>query len=67
MKFTNESAAGARRAAAMNKPERAVDDPGRGAVAPAVDPSVRLGPLKGEPRGCVPINSPAYTGKFKRG
>lgn len=57
MKYTNESAAGARRAASYNKPERepnVTSDIVSGARM--VDPSVRLGPLKGEVNGNVPMS-----------
>ena len=65
MKFSNESAKGAARAAALRKPEKLYgNDKGAGIGASRVDPSVKLGPLEGEPRCCVDINSPAYTGKF---
>jgi hypothetical protein len=65
-KFANESAKGAARAAALRKPEKLYgnDGPTSSPKGQKVDPSVQLGPLQGEPRCCVPINSPAYTGKF---
>lgn len=68
MKYANESAKGAARAASYKRSgddNRSVEEP----VYPAgrkVDPSVCIGPLRGEICGNVPINSPAYTGKFKR-
>jgi len=57
-KYTNESAAGARRAASYNKPEQQPNpfssemplEKGQ------VDPSVRLGDIKGEINGNVPMN-----------
>lgn len=65
MKYTNESALGRSRCEAMMreapKPET---EPAATKAASKVDPSVVLGPLEGEPLGCVPLNSPAYTGKF---
>lgn len=64
-KFTNESALGRKRAASyMGRPQSVAEAPTTRA-AQTVDTSVTLGPLQGEPRGCVDINSPAYTGKFK--
>lgn len=57
-KYANESAAGARRAASYNKPEREVNPfssevpLGKGQV----DPSVRLGDIKGEINGNVPMD-----------
>jgi hypothetical protein len=65
MKYANESAKGARRAAALKKPEPSV----RETASPSgqhVNPAVCIGPLQGEQRCSIPINSPAYTGKFKR-
>lgn len=63
-KYANESARGAARAAALRKPERLSEGSAPTRSAQKVDPSVTIGPLQGEPRGCVDINSPAYTGKF---
>lgn len=65
-KYANESDRGRARAAALRKPEKlyGVEGPSPKGAAQKVDPSVVIGPLEGEPRGCVDINSPAYTGKF---
>lgn len=57
MRYTNESAAGARRAASYNKTESqpnafsTIEPLGKGQV----DPSVRLGDIKGEINGNVPL------------
>jgi len=64
-KYTDESARGRRFADSMKRPEKLYGNDGpASAKAPKVDASVQLGPLQGEPRRCVPVNSPAYTGKF---
>lgn len=56
-RFTNEGALGARRAAALNKRET-IPDNGPNSMPPAVqkvDTSVRLGELRGEIAGNVPM------------
>lgn len=67
MKYANESAKGAARAKALkNAPsnDERVSEPSYPA-GQKVDPSVCIGPRKGDICGNVPVNSPAYTGKFK--
>lgn len=64
-KYTDESAKGAAFAASMKRPEKLYGNDGPASTkGQKVDPSVQLGPLQGEPRCCVNVNSPAYTGKF---
>lgn len=58
MKYTNESTAGAARAASYNKleqqpnPTSSIEPLGKGQV----DPSVRLGDIRGEINGNVPMS-----------
>lgn len=59
MKYTNESSLGRRQAAALNKPEKMPGNAPNSEVSGAqrVDPSVRLGDLKGEPAGSVAMET----------
>lgn len=57
-KYTNEGSLGRSRAAALNKPEREVNpfSSEMPLTKGQVDTSVRLGDLKGEINGNVPLN-----------
>ena len=63
-KFTNESDRGRRFANSFGKETKPTGKEAEEYKASYVNPAVCLGPLKGEPKGSVDINSPAYTGKF---